>query len=297
MREMGRSMVEMLGVLAIIGVLSIGGIMGYRIAFANDLGSKAGADPEPGIGFDPADYMECTGGGSPDDAQQGSCPDGYRCIFGRCMPSDGYCNSGLRTNHSNCSAEKPHCLNYQCVAACFDASDGNAFCKQLDPKKPFCDIKAGVCVECQSDSDCGTGYFCRSNNIDWRCTDGVSNMGYTGCYKADVIYTADKRYCMSKEILNHYDAERFCAAIGKRLIRLSDVDESGSFNSYSSGTPSSQAIVNALKADSNWSSFQGNYVWTANLCGDSCYAYGVYLSTGGVSYYGRYDFDYHALCE
>ncbi len=31
--EQGRSMVEILGVLAVIGVLSIGGIQGYRYAF------------------------------------------------------------------------------------------------------------------------------------------------------------------------------------------------------------------------------------------------------------------------
>ena len=31
-KEFGRSMVEMLGVLAIIGVLSVGGIAGYRYA-------------------------------------------------------------------------------------------------------------------------------------------------------------------------------------------------------------------------------------------------------------------------
>lgn len=30
--ECGRSMVEMLGVLAVVGVLSIGGIMGYNFA-------------------------------------------------------------------------------------------------------------------------------------------------------------------------------------------------------------------------------------------------------------------------
>ena len=39
--EQGRSMVEILGVLAVIGVLSIGGIQGYRYAFtkyrANDI--------------------------------------------------------------------------------------------------------------------------------------------------------------------------------------------------------------------------------------------------------------------
>ncbi|MBQ8557453.1 MAG: hypothetical protein IJ440_01510, partial [Alphaproteobacteria bacterium] len=39
--EIGRSMVEMLGVLAVTGVLSVGGIMGYRFAMdkyrANDI--------------------------------------------------------------------------------------------------------------------------------------------------------------------------------------------------------------------------------------------------------------------
>ncbi|MBR3913599.1 MAG: hypothetical protein IKJ28_05145, partial [Alphaproteobacteria bacterium] len=39
--ETGRSMVEILGVLAVIGVLSVGGIMGYRFAMdkyrANDI--------------------------------------------------------------------------------------------------------------------------------------------------------------------------------------------------------------------------------------------------------------------
>ncbi|MBQ3117130.1 MAG: hypothetical protein IJC11_02265, partial [Alphaproteobacteria bacterium] len=30
--EIGRSMLEMLGVLAVVGVLSVGGIMGYKFA-------------------------------------------------------------------------------------------------------------------------------------------------------------------------------------------------------------------------------------------------------------------------
>ena len=38
--ESGRSMVEMLGVLAIIGVLSIGGIMGYTMAMNRNYANK-----------------------------------------------------------------------------------------------------------------------------------------------------------------------------------------------------------------------------------------------------------------
>lgn len=39
--ESGRSMIEMLGVLAVIGVLSIGGIYGYRIAIAKYKANEA----------------------------------------------------------------------------------------------------------------------------------------------------------------------------------------------------------------------------------------------------------------
>ena len=39
--EQGRSMVEMLGVLAVIGVLSVGGIYGYRIAISKHKANEA----------------------------------------------------------------------------------------------------------------------------------------------------------------------------------------------------------------------------------------------------------------
>jgi len=38
--ESGRSMVEMLGVLAIIGVLSVGGIAGYKMAMRKNAVNK-----------------------------------------------------------------------------------------------------------------------------------------------------------------------------------------------------------------------------------------------------------------
>ena len=37
--QVGRSMIEMLGVLFVIGILSIGGIVTYRIAMRNILGN------------------------------------------------------------------------------------------------------------------------------------------------------------------------------------------------------------------------------------------------------------------
>lgn len=39
--EQGRSMVEMLGVLAVIGVLSVGGVYGYRIAISKHKANEA----------------------------------------------------------------------------------------------------------------------------------------------------------------------------------------------------------------------------------------------------------------
>ena len=38
-----------------------------------------------------------------------------------------------------------------------------------------------------------------------------------------------------------------------------------------------------------------NYYWTEDLTNDSCYAFGVNLSGGGVSYNARY-YSYYALC-
>ena len=62
-KEQGRSMVEMLGVLAIIGVLSIGGIAGYTMAMnrykANqilDLASKLSVMAQTGYATDPENW-------------------------------------------------------------------------------------------------------------------------------------------------------------------------------------------------------------------------------------------------
>jgi len=124
-------------------------------------------------------------------------------------------------------------------------------------------------------------------------------MGHTSCFKADAICTSDKKYCMSTGALNHYDAKQFCEAIGKRLVRLSDVDESGSSCTYYAvSTASSQVVVNALQADSNWSLFENHYIWTENVCGNSCGGYYVRLSDGDISTSSRnLDNGHYALCE
>ena len=67
-KEQGRSMVEMLGVLAIIGVLSIGGIAGYTMAMnrykANqilDLASKLSVMAQTGYTSNPDNWNGITG--------------------------------------------------------------------------------------------------------------------------------------------------------------------------------------------------------------------------------------------
>lgn len=66
-KEQGRSMVEMLGVLAIIGVLSVGGIAGYTMAMnrykANqvlDLASKLSVMAQTGYASDPDNWNGIT---------------------------------------------------------------------------------------------------------------------------------------------------------------------------------------------------------------------------------------------
>ncbi len=66
-KEQGRSMVEMLGVLAIIGVLSIGGIAGYTMAMnrykANqllDIASKLSIMAQTGAAADPDNWNGLT---------------------------------------------------------------------------------------------------------------------------------------------------------------------------------------------------------------------------------------------
>ncbi len=46
MLQVGRSMIEMLGVLAIIGVLSLGGLAGYRIAMNRHQANNILSDTE-----------------------------------------------------------------------------------------------------------------------------------------------------------------------------------------------------------------------------------------------------------
>ena len=239
--EVGLSMTEMLGVLAVIGVLSLGSIQGYKYAMdkykanetMNDIAQRKtdllrqmsfeqkpnlSEWPEKGV-FYPITLRY-------DDElttyamDVSYVPEKVCQMISREMIHDFTIKIGENSYEKN--ADNIICAESNLMSFYFDETEmpivppydkcGNTYC---DKSKPYC--KEGkTCVECLSDDHCAENELCfpDANNVCWKySTEPIDSTGW-------VQLKLNNTYAV-----RWVDANRVCASLGKRLPSTSELVE------------------------------------------------------------------------
>ena len=252
MTECGRSMVEMLGVLAVIGILSVGGIAGYSNAMkkhrANEILNEAskravmvaaqamtGKTGEISLGeFTQNTFSGVTFAGTANVADNkitlGLSGTGLADICAQLKNATGD-NTVMKVTQDDCSE-----LTFNA-----DMSTGSSNNEPVATCTPACQATEecvdGTCItkadpndsrSCAKNSDCNT--WCESNKgeYDYGCYCQIS-ASYTGtenacynnfsgtCATINIFEKRDKRnYCYINSI-TWWSAKNFCKAIGSNM--------------------------------------------------------------------------------
>ncbi len=235
-----------------------------------------------------------------------------RCCTTSEKSSDAYDTEGKRQYYC-CPSDSPGWgVN---VNRCCDAAQGEKRYGDYDSNNQwnyFCcptgqtwDSTTERCVggeanQCATNDDCLANEFCNLKNAT-SCTVKPT----TGvCQPATVSHTKTINgvtYKRSSDDMNFWSAENFCARIGGSMVSVSDfkcgydfvTNKKTGFCNKDTSTSSSGTLSDTMKEF--MSGLGSNYVWTDddyNACG-----YGVYLYSGYVRDFYRYNTNGYALCR
>ena len=312
--QFGRSMIEMLGVLAIIGVLSIGGIVLYRRAVNNhqanvildDANRLAFVVMESNRSFEPYDNitgLEYTKTSTyflnafTEATSQQLAIMVTNVPKGVCEPlidkaSVQYKVRVLKANTIQEIAQvSPNGVLYdgQNTDICNDINDVILYFGDVSKQ---CTDNVGK--DCTSNADCCYGSFCWYPN-DSDCYEA----GMGQCKKvsdftpstaeAATTTAAGKTWIRSKDYMNWWSAQNWCEAQGKKPVSRADIGCGNLFGTYCT-QPST--VLKAIQ-DTTWKDYL--YHWLEEY-GNSCSAYCVRFDNSYVSYPGRSSGG-HALCQ
>ena len=320
--ESGRSMVEMLGVLAIIGVLSIGGIAGYTMAMnkhrANELldgGSKRAmvAMQQIALGYDAKDvsFAEFTGEdgftGSP--VAVGSGLIGIQASNVKQAVCETLVNMTDRENvFVSVNDETPEepigvedCEDGMDILLVYKMGQSAGTGGSGDDDDDSCTLTAADCIngladgECacapasgatctsHTDTACGSGYYCQFSPSD--C--GDSDRGDGVCTAIGGSSTVNGGYLLSSSDMDWWSANSWCAANGGHLVTGTIAGHA--LNSYYENYDGNGDIYTYFG--------QNMWFWTGNDYGNSCSAWLVNATSDGeiVDYTDRTNY-YYALC-
>jgi len=321
MFQKGRSMIEMLGVLAIIGVLSIGGIVLYRRAVNNHQANTILDDANrlafviterdnfapndnitnvefnqtstysivPFVGEKARQY-----GIMVENVPKGVCealvPKAAIEYKVRVMPyqSTEYINQIADTGTVYDSFHKDICTNDVNDVVLF-FGDTSAQCNKPDEGEDY--------VKCLSNAECCGGSFCWYPN-DTNCySSGVGECrkvsDFTPTPDAATTTTAAGKTWVRSSTMNWWSAQNWCAAQGKNPLRRTDIGCGNNLNDTyctQSGTP--------LKAiQEKWGKYY-SFHWLEDF-GNNCIAYGVNLKDSHIFAITRSNLGYapYALCH
>ena len=311
--QFGRSMIEMLGVLAIIGVLSIGGLLGYRRAVNNhqantildDVNRFAFVVMENDKAFEPNtvitdDFDFVPIGIYHMDAFLGTAAGQFGIVITD-VPK-GVCEALLPKASAEYKvrvASAKTADNVQQLAAygvLYDeqstdiCNNTNDIALYFGDTSKQCTSSTGT--ECTSNADCCGGEFCLFHSPT-DCTDA-------GTGRCEKIVDTDfsprtetlsdgNTWTHSYGRMNWWSAQNWCTALGLRPIQRADI---GCENVPLGGYCNRSSIVQLIQA--KW----GDYIWLEDY-GNSCYADYIHLSDAYVYYTYRYSgISYlHAFCH
>ena len=353
--EQGRSMVETLGVLAIIGVLAIGGIMGYKWAMdkyvanqianeiriadldiatslmtKNDEGitlalEKPFGDNKLSIADTPFDYgctdeatldKECVAGEENYHMTLGNISKGvcqkllemtpYTQYYVRQLVGDTETVEG-----EACQEEMNDIVIFYNIETGYGAGSNSDEVDECPPETPLYNEETGECeacpedtrwngkkcidYECRVNSDCNAGEYCHMDegafcDVEFETASNTSDY-YTGeCRLANSAFqiinidkedgTTAKLY-VSNEYMTWWSAQRFCDAIGKRMMALGDLGCADAVStpvamSFCHGTALGDAtayeIGNVSSVIEELTNANPDGYWLSNLNDGSCHA-------------------------
>ncbi len=353
--EQGRSMVETLGVLAIIGVLAIGGIMGYKWAMdkyvanqianeiriadldiatslmtKNDEGitlalEKPFGDNKLSIADTPFDYgctdeatldKECVAGEENYHMTLGNISKGvcqkllemtpYTQYYVRQLVGDTETVEG-----EACQEEMNDIVIFYNIETGYGAGGNSDEVDECPPETPLYNEETGECeacpedtrwngkkcidYECRVNSDCNAGEYCHMDegafcDVEFETENNTSDY-YTGeCRLANSAFqiinidkedgTTAKLY-VSNEYMTWWSAQRFCDAIGKRMMALGDLGCADAVSvpvamSFCHGTALGDATAyetgNVSSIIEELTNTNPDGYWLSNLNDGSCHA-------------------------
>ena len=294
--QSGRSMVEMLGVLAVIGVLSIGGIAGYSYGMdrwranttLNDvylrmvdvttqvfrgetniglseewsLTGEAGysidlfqnVDSEPSIMVEgvPSSVCKIILKNTPNTqdifvgVKNGEKVDGAWYTGN----NDAICDGGNKEMLFTLNEDVLTSLGDTETAGCQSDSDCSS-------DKPFCDTTKGVCHECVSNNDCGTGYFCGdSNESSYKATPYSCKELDFSTIELTNEEGVTETWHYSNEPMTWWDTQHACAAMNLRMPIWEDLSSGwtsfGNGRQYCTIRPHIITLYSLIKKPSKW---------------------------------------------
>ena len=267
-RQYGRSMIEMLGVLAIIGVLSIGGIALYRRAvnhhqansILDDANRYAFAITEHDRGYLPYEPIEGINFDKTSTYFMNAFTDAKSGQFG-IMVTDvprGVCEALLdkasvdykiRVLEATDTADTT-VLQLSATGVIYD-NQNTDICESVNDIVLYfgdtADLFNSAGEECSNRTDCSRGYFCTYANAT--STDKIGN-GNGVCksiasFKPETKTMSDGRtWTRSVSGMNWFSAMEWCEALGKKLATRKDVEgDTACVNEQ----PCSSAIMSTIR--------------------------------------------------
>ena len=288
--QFGRSMIEMLGVLAIIGVLSIGGLLGYRRAVNNhqanvildDVNRFAFVILENSYSFENNSYFDVDFTKTSDYQMTAHIEQSNQFSIIVMDVPRGVCESLLpkaaveyKVRVASADSENPLAEGglYDSTQAdlCEDSNNVVLYFGDTDNLNPPADDEI---IACESYADCCRGCFCHFTHPS--STEATGN-GKGECralksFGAQTTTMSDgNTWSRSTEGMNWWSAMDFCDALGENPVN------SSSFPGCSVGTACTLTSVNAM-AD-KWKEFTG---WLINEGSAGTAAYIFAINRGGT---------------
>ncbi len=313
--ESGRSMVEMLGVLAIIGVLSVGGIAGYTTAMNSHRANETANQARRLAMLVSAQRLSNPNGGSLSSEELGSkftfdsaTTDSIKLTATGLNPkvaarikdmdmkiasiTDGE-NGSLVFTFKNDISERSGGGSTDSIDT-GTCTNGNVYLSYAEEGHE-CDTAAPENMGCKKNSDCASGEYCKITGA-WQNDCAEITGGTCETLDAGTSITYTHTYTSggeseTKELLlggqmSWWAAENWCKAHHKSLVKASTLGctASGAWGSCPSDVYSD---MNTAKL--------GDLYWTAETY-DSCGAGVVVVVDGGFEGYSR-SYTFYALCE
>jgi len=309
MFQKGRSMIEMLGVLAIIGVLSIGGLLGYRRAVNNhqanvildDANRLAFVVMENDRAFEPNtvitdDFDFVPTGIYHMDAFLGTAAGQFGIVVTD-VPK-GVCEALLpkaSVEYKVRVALAKTADNVQQLAAygvLYDEQSTDICNNTNDIALYFGDVSKQYnptdADECTSYTDCPHGSFCwfpdNSNCLD----SGIGRCKKVMAYTPTSIKVNNKSWTHSENGMNWFSVQDWCKTLGLQPAKREDIGCKDVFDAVCTSD-----TLTDIKA--SWEDFGAH--WFETVGEPHCLAYFVAVSTGHVGWKTKNDIHAYALCH